>query len=498
MGNARGEFLKSSLVRYIGLVLGFINVTAIYTFSFTEEELGFVVVLGDVVSLVLPFTILGFGVLTIRYFPLFEDKADGHNGFLGLIFIGPVVGYLMVFISYFIFRDSILATYAEKIGEYIVYFDLVLILLLFRLLDAVLSRYLLNFQKIYIPTLLNEILPKVLLPLSGIAYYKELINFSQVIGINVLTYIFIGLGVLVYTMCLGEFNLKINFKKITPNILGEMTTYVFFGIIGSIGASIVLKIDTVMLTYMIGLGAAGIYTIPARISMIVEIPKKILNSMVSKDIVKAWSRNDLEYINASYKKLSLIQLVIGIYIFLGVWACVDDIYSILPNSEVYVEGKSVILFLGMGMLVELGTSINEEIIGYSKYFRYNFYFILILGILTIVTNIILIPIFGLIGAAIATAFTKSFWNIMKSLFLYYKFKLNPLSNATLIISIIGASVYFITCFVPDTGIPFMNIFLKGILVSLLFLGSIIYLRVSEDFNQFLREALSKLGVNRKV
>jgi O-antigen/teichoic acid export membrane protein len=103
----------------------------------------------------------------------------------------------------------------------------------------------------------------------------------------------------------------------------------------------------------------------------------------------------------------------------------DEIFEIIPNGERYKSGKIVILLLGLAKLFDMLTSINEYIIAYSKHFRYNLYFLLVLAVVNVVANLTLIPQFELAGAALATLLSVVLFNIFKTYFVYAKFKIHP-------------------------------------------------------------------------
>ncbi len=60
------------------------------------------------------------------------------------------------------------------------------------------------------------------------------------------------------------------------------------------------------------------------------------------------------------------------------------------------------LFIGLGRMVDLVTGINGTILGTSPKYKYELYFSVTLAILTVVTNYMLIPQYGINGAAFAT------------------------------------------------------------------------------------------------
>ena len=86
---------------------------------------------------------------------------------------------------------------------------------------------------------------------------------------------------------------------------------------------------------------------------------------------------------------------------------------------------------------------------------------LIVLTLTIATNYILIPLYGITGSAIATAITISFYNILRWLFLYFKFRMQPYDLNTLKLIAIAFISFLPAYFIPATGILFVDLAIKS-------------------------------------
>jgi len=167
----------------------------------------------------------------------------------------------------------------------------------------------------------------------------------------------------------------------------------------------------------------------------------------------------------------------------------------------------VFLFLGIGRLFDMLTSINGIILAATPYFRYNLLFNSILVVLAIATNLIMIPIVGTVGAAIATALCMLIHNLMKGIFLYQKYQLNPFhpnSYKVLICLIVPA---LLGMFIPDAihitsdlklntaafyGV--INMSIKSGVMLLVFAVLVYRLHVSEELNKLANRILGRLGI----
>ena len=176
-------------------------------------------------------------------------------------------------------------------------------------------------------------------------------------------------------------------------------------------------------------------------------------------------------------------MIIGIGAFMLVWWNLDDIFRITPRTEELMTGKMVVLYIGIAKLVDTVMGINGPIIYYSKYFRWSFLFILIMGILTVTTNLYFIPKIGFVGAAIATMISLVIFNLLKFIFIWWVFKIQPFDIKTfqaLFIAGIGSLVLY---YWPSFNIPLFDIVLRSTAILLLFGLPIYYFRVSPDINR---------------
>jgi len=259
-----------------------------------------------------------------------------------------------------------------------------------------------------------------------------------------------------------------------------------------IGNVLAFRIDAIMISLLLGLQSTGQYLLIYFVAGIIEIPMRAMNQISGTLISELFVTENLNEIESIYKKSSLNLLVIGSFIFLAIWFTMDDVFQLSVDPSKFVHGKSIFLFLGLAKLFDMLTSVNTYIIIYSKYFRYNVLFVLILGVTNVVLNYFLIGRFDLKGAAMATCISVIIFNLIKLVFIYYKFKIVPFSTGILkLLGIVGVT-YFIVYLIPSFESHLVNIFLRGIIITLLFGSLTLIFNVSEDINTLLSNFWNKL------
>jgi O-antigen/teichoic acid export membrane protein len=191
-------------------------------------------------------------------------------------------------------------------------------------------------------------------------------------------------------------------------------------LVGNLGSKLGERVNSVMLGTISTLSNAGIYSVAFFISDSIDAPRRAISRISSPLLADKWKEGKMDEIEELYKKSSLNQLIVGVALLLAVWVSVDDIFRWMPNGEVFQEGKYVILIIGIARLVDMVTGVNTEIISYSLFYRYNFYLVIFLGLSNVVFNLLLIPIFQLNGAALATLASLTLYNLLKFIIIHWK------------------------------------------------------------------------------
>jgi O-antigen/teichoic acid export membrane protein len=494
MGVIKKEGIKQSVVTYIGVLIGVANTMYFYPKFFTEEELGLFRFLMDTGALLFPFVSLGIHNLSVRMFPTFKNSENGHNGLLFFLVTGVIIGYVIFLIGAFIafpFIDGLFSDKSILIKENWFYIIPVAGLVVF---SAICTQYILNFKKVLLPTIINDLLIKLGLPILAVSLYFDFITINEGILSLLAIYFFGVISLIIYIIYLKEWHWKPNWSFLKKPLLKEMQVYSFYGVLGSIGGIVATRIDIFMLAILAtnDLKDVGVYSISLFIANVITVPARAINNIASPIIAESWADNDIENIRTVYSKSSIVLFSLGLLFLIGIWSSIDDIFSIMPNGEKYAVGKYVIIILGVAKLFDLVTSTNGVIIAYSTYFRFNFYAVLILAVINVISNYIFIPIYQINGAALATACSLLIFNLSKTAFTYYKMGLHPFTSNTIKVLIIGVAVYVLGINIPPTNILLLDIVLRSAAIGLTFVSALLYFNISQDITNLFWQTLKKV------
>jgi O-antigen/teichoic acid export membrane protein len=159
---------------------------------------------------------------------------------------------------------------------------------------------------------------------------------------------------------------------------------------------------------------------------------------------------------------------------------IDNIFKIIPPE--YAAGKWVIFFIGLKNIIEIATGINSVIILTSRHYKLYTLFIFIFLVILVALFIILIPAYGLSGAAISILISFSIFSLIRHYFLKIKYKMVAFNYKILIVLIIGGVSYLAGYLMPLQENYINDLVIRSIVSGGLYSVLIVFLRVSEDVN----------------
>ncbi|MCB0644652.1 MAG: polysaccharide biosynthesis C-terminal domain-containing protein [Phaeodactylibacter sp.] len=499
MGIILRQSFKQSIIRFGGIGIGLISTLFIYPLAL--QEMGVIRFIQNTAQVIVPFCLMGSHVVAIRFFPQFKTEEREKNSFFTLLLLWALAGFFLFMLLYWGFESSFLSFFqGQAETEYLGYFDYIPPMVFLMAFAMLITNYTSNFHRIVVPSIFNEFLLKITLPLFILLFFWQLVSLSWVIKGLMVSYLVILVGLVLYLVWLGQFKLGWTSGFLTRRRLRELGSFAGFNVLGSWGYILANRIDVLMLGLLLDADTkflkVGVYTINLFISEVIDAPRKALFGISSPIVAEAAERGDRAHLLELYQKTALNQLLVGLGIFLLIWVSLDDLFSIMPNGDEVRLGRWIVLFLGIGKLIDMATGINGLIIQNTEYFRYNFYFTIILAVVNILNNLWLIPLMGFTGAAIATLISIIAFNLCKFFLLYVKMQLQPFGWANLLVLGIGAICYGIGLLIPTFGtdlLPaFASVLVRSTVVGGVFFGLAYYFKVSPDLNQAVHEGLAAI------
>jgi O-antigen/teichoic acid export membrane protein len=484
------QSILNSLITYTGIGLGFILTILLYPHILNPDQYGLTRVLISASLICSQFAHLGFHNLILRYFPFFKQSGQENHGLLFWALLVPFIGFLLFTGLFFIFDDYLIQFYMERSQLFVDYYLWVLPLTLFILYFEVLNNYLRSLRDSTTGSFVNEIVQRIFAILFLVIYFFEWISFSQFITLFALSYASQPLFILIQIWRKSEFRIIPNFDILKKPLVQGMANYTLFSLFGGLTTVLVWNIDVIMLGAMAGLENTAIYAIAFYIGSVIAVPQRSIEKIAGPLLSDFIKNKKWPEVASIYRKTSINQLIPGILIFGLIWVNIDHFLMLLP--EVYSQGKWVIFIIGIGKLIEVITGSNGIILLNSKHYRISFYTSIVLVVITIAANYLLIPIYGIIGAAIASALALLVYNSVKYIYIWLRMEMQPFTMGTLIVIFLGA----ITLYITYVWISFENVYfdvpIKSLFFTFAFLIPLLMLNTSSDLNNLIHSLLRKI------
>jgi len=488
MGIVLRQGFKNTIFTYLGFLIGGLYTVLLVpkVFDTHPEHWGTARYLVSFAMIIVPWAQLSLPNVIIRYFPIFKEKRK--KDFMFFILFWASLGIIISSFIILIFSN----TWFNKNTDLLIIQNIYLIFPIFigYILFEIASAISKSLLKSTIPVFLREFALRASIMVLILLYWYEIINFNTFIIVYALNYVANFIVIFAYLYYLKALKFNINFKLLGDREFRELYIYAAFSILSTGAAMILLNIDTLMINKYLSLKDVAIYGPSIYIASSIMIPSRALQSIIAPVVAKSWVSNDINLIKSLYKKSAIAPLSITIFLFLMIWINIDLVMDYFGKT--FGQGKYIILFLSFGHIINIATGINGTIINTSKHYKADLYFQVALVLMTVVMNIIFIPIYGLNGAALATGITLALHNSLKSLFVLYKFKIHPFTIKTIYVLIIG-----IVLFITIDNLPIINNLLVSSLIYTFAFSFIYWLvvyltNISEDINEQINRVIGKI------
>ena len=495
MGIVIRQSMLTSIISYVGVVIGYINLLYLYPKFLKPEEIGLLRSIQDAAMLFTPFAIFGLGQSIIRFYPYFSATKKQAGSFLNLIMILGVITYGIFLLFFLLLKEYFISFFDKNANNLIPHISLILILTFLLLSVTLLEQYCRSLLQVVFPAFVREVMIRIMQGVLVSFYFLHLISFDQFLVSSVLIYV-IALIILVwYLLQQGHFNLNFQFHSNSGIRLQEIFKFSALSFIGTSAVILIGKTDSIMVSGMLGFASNAIYTTAFYMASVIEIPKRAITVTASPVIARAFEKNDLVDVGNLYRKTSINQFIIGSLLMIGVFANLNNIFLLMPNGEIYKTGFNVVLIIGCGKLIDMVFGPSSEIIGLSKHYWFNLVVISCLAGIVVIGNYFLIPGFGIEGAAYSSAIALVVYNALKFFFILAKLKVQPFSVNTLKVLLVGAAVTLINMALPVIANVYLDIIFRSTLITLLFGALILGTKSSPEINKLCSDMM--IRINRK-
>ncbi len=473
MGIVASQSLKNVISTYIGFLIGAINTLFLYTKFLSDDYYGMVGYMLSAAYVMMPLMAFGVHNTLVKFYSTFKTRLS-LNSFLTLMLFLPLFIIIPVsFIGYLGFETIGTYLFEENpmIKDYLWHIIITAIALAY--FEVFYAWAKVKMQTVF-GNFMKEVFHRVGTMILLLCLHFKFIHVDQFMMGLVSVYIIRMLVMKVYA-----FSIKIpviTFKKV--NNLSAIIKYSSLIIIAGSIATILLDVDKVMLGNYIPIKEIAYYNVGIFIAAVIAVPQRSMHQILMPLSAKYLNEKDFPALEDLYKRSSLNLFIISGFIFLLIVLNINQLYLLI--DEAYRVGLFVVLIISVAKLYDALLGSNNAILFNSDYYRMVLVLGVVLVVLMIALNILLIPLYGINGAAIATFLAIFVYNSIKLLFVYKKFKMLPFSTNTFKIGVLIVVCALLFYFWEFSFHPVINIGLKSIIITVLY-GYIVYVfKFSED------------------
>ena len=417
------NFIKNSSINIIGNL--FSKICKYFCIFFAIRVLGVVdyghYVLGlTIISLGTIFSNIGLSYGIFRFVPIFRAKKDLEKIKGVIVFCGKLLFFnsVIVSISLFCLSDYLSNTVFVK-PELNVFLRVLVFALPFTIITMFSDNVFKGFNKIKYKVITEDIFIMTL----------RLILFGacMILGLKAYNILYSYVITLISGSILGLYFVF----KLFPDLLNrsikavystkEIISYSLPLFLSRFLALILNRIDIIMIGYYLPSEDIGIYSISNRLAEVVFFIAVSIFAVFSPTIAEEFGKGKKDNIKFYLQKVTKVTLMLTTPIFFVIILLSDELLGIFGDE--FISGKVPLNILAVSFLLNSILGYYGQVLGVTGRSKLIFLNSFFGAIINIILNLILIPKYGLIGAALATGSSIFLVNIARVLEVYYLDKL---------------------------------------------------------------------------
>lgn len=455
MGIVQQQAFKTMILSYLGMIIGYVNKGLIFVYLLNSAQVGLINMLVSVGVLFALLAGLGSNNMLLKFYPYFRTEDQKHRGLLALNFYLSVIGITVFTLIALLFKEQICALYEDKSPIFVHYYNWFIIIgigsVFYNLGDAYLKSNFKNVLSVFVYEILLRLCTLVLV----ILFYFKLLNFTELIVAHAFIYFIPGVILLGYIYKLKALYLRPKFISVSRKWKKIMFSFSFFSYFNTIGTQVIITLDALMIASLTGMGETGVYTTIFFLTSAIQVPYKSMLRGSFALVPVHWKNRDMVSMQKLYRQFSSMGLFIALFASCSVLLVSKDVLALLPPE--YRDATTLLALLLIGKIVDMYFGLNGVLLVTSRRYRWDLVFTVSLIFITFLLNLLLIPRYGMNGAAIAASIAVIIFNIGRLVAVKLFFQLLPFEwrqlkfSAIMIIGFVGLYILPIKFIHPLVG-----------------------------------------------
>lgn len=482
MGTIRKQTILSSVLIYIGFLIGAINVY-LYTKKgfFTTEEFALTRLFFDIGQNFYIFSSLGLIPILQKFFPYYKDHlTKKENDIFTWVLLLSIISFCIIAFAGYLAEPLVIRKFTERSKLVVDYYYYIIFFAFGMLLFSVFEGLSWSLLKTIMPNFLKETGLRIVTLLFIILFCLHIINYHTFIILFSTLFYIIAIAIVIYLFSIGELHLTFKISRVTKKFFKkmlQMQTLIFSGLI-IIGLG--QTMDGIYIASLKGLGFAGVYTLAQYAANFIQVPQRSLQSIVTGILSHAWKDKNYAEINRIYQRSCINMLLMSLFIFGIIILNIKELFVVLQVKDDFNAAISLFIILGLVRIIDAGTGVNNIIIGTSTFWKFDFITGIVLLGIRLPLSYIFIKKFGTIGAAYSELIGITVYNFLRWNFLNRKFNMQPFTSKTVISIACFAAIFMTTYFSCNALTGWLSIIVKSLCLTVLFVTAIFMFKLTPD------------------
>ena len=315
-----------------------------------------------------------------------------------------------------------------------------------------------------------------------------------------ITAVFLGFGVAGLTggfigglIAGGMMNLRylnLKFVRFGLSHLKNLFGFSFWIFLTASGSLVFMYADTILIGFFMSNADVGIYRTAFQLTSVATFVTLAFHTVLYPKISNWGTQGQFAEIENSLARAWTYSLFLAIPTCIGGWILGDKLLYYL-YGESFVGGVTALYFLLFVQVVNVFMFLGTMSLAALNRPKDAFWVTLIAAIVNVILDVLLIPIMGITGAAVATLFSMII-NAVGALILLsgvisVKFEYGPVKNILYAAGFMGIVVLFIRVLLPLNQVIAV--------LAVVIIGALIYILVLFKLDQKIRDEIRDLSVN---
>ncbi|GEM_PF-3462418 len=412
---------------------------------------------------------------SVRNLIYFREKQSEKKAreILYMIFYTVLFSNIFFLLIVFLFGDLIALYIYKNIDlKHILIYISIFAFVMFPLRSI--GAYLSSKRKIFLPSILKPLGVSIIKVVTLIMffYYFNLQNLIAALTSYLIGETFFSILIFLYTT--KKYNLFIPSPKFVIKKISDLKELICISLpigISKISRILFNQTNIIIINYFHGAIQTGIYSITNPFISIIQLSTSSLQNLLSLILTERLNQKKEKEIKILLKYILKYFLIFLLFIYSIYFLYGEDIISSIFGKE-YRDAYKPLIILSLAYIIAFIGNTHFNIIWAKKTVKYLPYLVFVGSSMNLILNLLLVPIYGFIGSAIATFVSLS---IMSMYHIYSSRKIMriyiPLKE--ILLSFIFSVLSLITINkIIHLYVPYITISL-GIL--LIFLSGLVYL-----------------------